>query len=154
MSKVIVISPTLNKAYNAKELVEQFVEGVKASGAEVQLISLDGRTPQAAYEFGKNIDAVPLKGSPKTRMMPCDKVEERVRKLILVVGKQVLPRRQIIADLGLKQKSRKVFIDNYLKPAYAKGYITFAYPSSPSKPEQAYRLTAGGLDLYTQLHQE
>ena len=31
------------------------------------------------------------------------------------------------------------------------GFITFAYPNSPHKPEQAYKLTAKGLDLYKQL---
>ena len=31
------------------------------------------------------------------------------------------------------------------------GLIDFAYPGSPNKPEQAYRLTAKGLDLYAQL---
>ena len=79
---------------------------------------------------------------------PLTKADARVQKLVLVIGKQVLPRRQIIADLGLRQKSRKVFIDNYLKPSTAQGYIDFAYPLSPNKPEQAYKLTAKGLELY------
>lgn len=80
-----------------------------------------------------------------------NKEEARVFKFVLVLGKKVLPRRQIIADLGLRQKSRKVFIDNYWRPAYEQGYIDLAYPSSPHKPEQAYRLTAKGLELYAQL---
>ena len=85
---------------------------------------------------------------------PLTKADARVQKLVLVIGIQVLPRRQIIADLGLRQKSRKVFIDNYLKPATALGYIDFAYPLSPNKPEQAYKLTAKGLNLYKQLTKE
>ena len=87
----------------------------------------------------------------KPRLVPKDKEEARVYKLVLVIGKHVLPRRQIVADLGLRQKSRKVFIDNYLKPTTAKGYIDFAYPLSPNKPEQAYKLTAKGMELYNQL---
>ena len=79
------------------------------------------------------------------------KIDSRVQKMVLVLGKQILPRRQLIADLGLKQKSRKSFINNYLKPAYAKGLIKFAFPSVPSKPEQAYRLTRAGLELYDKL---
>ena len=79
------------------------------------------------------------------------KMDMRVQRLILVVGEKVLPRRQIVADLGLKQNSRSVFVNNYLRPAYEQGYIDFSHPSSPSKPEQAYRLTANGLDLYAQL---
>lgn len=84
---------------------------------------------------------------------PTLKTDARVRRLVLVVGKNVLPRRQIVADLGLKQNSRCVFANNYMRPAYEQGYIDFAFPSSPSKPEQAYRLTAKGLELYEQLTQ-
>ena len=77
--------------------------------------------------------------------------EWRVQQLVLVLGRQVLPRRQILADLGMKQGSRRSLIDHYLRPAYAQGYIDFAYPSSPNKPEQAYKLTAKGLELLAQL---
>ena len=82
---------------------------------------------------------------------PVIRVDSRVQKMVRAIGKQSLPRRQILAELGLKQKSRKSFIDNYLKPAYAQGYINFAFPASPNKPVQAYRLTAKGIDLYNQL---
>ena len=85
------------------------------------------------------------------RPEPTSREDARIQKLVLAIGKQTLPRRQIVAELGLRQKSRKVFIDNYLKPTQAKGYITFACPAHPSLPEQAYRLTAKGLDLYAQL---
>lgn len=85
---------------------------------------------------------------------PIIRVDSRVQRMVRAIGKQSLPRRQILAALGLKQKSRKSFIDNYLKPTYALGYINFAFPASPNKPEQAYRLTAKGLDLYNQLTKE
>ena len=87
----------------------------------------------------------------KDQPRPANKIDARVRKLLLVIGKQALPRRQIMADLGLRQKSRKSLIDNYLKPAYSQGYIDFAYPNSPNKPEQAYKLTAKGLEQYKAL---
>ena len=86
-----------------------------------------------------------VKDQPKPA---ANKIDTRVQKLLLVIGKQALPRRQIMADLGLRQKSRKSLIDNYLKPAYSQGYIDFAYPNSPNKPEQAYKLTAKGLEQY------
>ena len=89
----------------------------------------------------------------QTRPQPTSKTEERIFKLILAVGKQSLPRRQIIADLGLKQHSRKSLLENYLWPAHEHGYIEFSYPNSPHKPEQTYKLTAKGLDLYLQLTQ-
>ena len=92
-----------------------------------------------------------LKTETKERPKPANKEEARVHKLVLVIGKQVLPRRQIVADLGLRQKSRKVFIDNYWRPAYEQGYVDLAYPLSPNKPEQAYKLTAKGMELYALL---
>ena len=89
----------------------------------------------------------------KERPIPANKEEARVFKLVLAVGKQVLPRRQLVADLGLRQKSRRNFSDNYLRPTYLKGYIDFAYPNSPNKPEPAYKLTPAGLELYNLLTQ-
>ena len=75
----------------------------------------------------------------------------RMQKLVLTVGKQTVPRKYIMSALGLKQSSRQTFISNYLKPAFQQGLINFAYPNSPNKPVQAYRLTANGMMLYAQL---
>jgi len=85
------------------------------------------------------------------RLVPKDKEEARVYKLVLALGKKVLPRRQLVADVGLRQKSRCIFVYNYWKPCWERGLIDFAYASVPNKPEQAYRLTAKGLELYAQL---
>ena len=81
-------------------------------------------------------------------------VDERVKMLVRVIGKAVLPRRQIIADLGMRQKSRRSLIDHYFGPARKQEYICFAYPNSPNKPEQAYKLTAKGLDLLAKLKED
>lgn len=83
-----------------------------------------------------------------------NKTEWRVRKLILSLGRNTLTRRQIMAIMGLKENSRKSFEDNYFKPALEKYYIEFAYPATPNKPIQAYRLTPIGLDLFRSLSQE
>ena len=88
--------------------------------------------------------AEPKRQAPK----PANKAEERAWKMVIVIGEQLLPRRQIIADLGLRQKSRAIFINNYWRPAYELGYIDLTYTSVPSKPEQTYRLTPKGLELY------
>ena len=85
---------------------------------------------------------------PRQKLVPITRADARIHKLVRIVGKQVLPRRQLVADLGLKQKSRKSWLENYLWPATEQGLITFAYPLSPNKPEQAYKLTAKGLELY------
>ena len=88
---------------------------------------------------------------PNPQLFPKDKEESRVYKLVQVLGKQVLPRRQIIADLGMRQQSRHTFINNYLRPTWERGLIDHAYPAVPNKPEQAYRLTPKGLNLFAQL---
>ena len=82
------------------------------------------------------------------------KTEERVRRLVMTIGNETLPRRQLIADLDLKQDGRRNFYSNYLHPAIAKGYVCMMRPDSPSSPEQAYRLTANGLDVMEKLKQE
>ena len=94
------------------------------------------------------------KHTVRRQLSSIERVDARWQKLILVIGKQVLPRKQIIAELGLRQTGRRNFIDNYLRPAEAKGFVTFAFPNSPNKPGQAYRLTAAGLELLNALTQE
>ena len=115
----------------------------------------DGFRPMSFYieliEETSSQPALPV-SSPKVFLAPIDKAQERIHKLILAIGDQTMPRRQIIAYLGLKQNSRCNFINNYLKPAMTKGYIVMARPSSPNSPEQAYRLSADGLDLLAQLN--
>ena len=93
----------------------------------------------------------PGMSQPKPRIIPQDREEARVYKLVQVLGKQVMPRRQIIADLGMRQQSRHTFINNYLRPTWERGLIDQAYPNTPNKPEQAYRLTPKGLDLFARL---
>lgn len=80
-----------------------------------------------------------------------NKIDFRIQKLVLVIGLSRLPRRAIVDALHLKQKSRAIFINNYLKPAKAQGFVTMTCPAHPNLPEQAYHLTSKGLDLYTEL---
>ena len=115
----------------------------------------DGFRPMSFYiEVLDEISSHPTPpvSSPKVVLAPIDKAQERIHKLILAIGDQTMPRRQIIAYLGLKQTSRCNFLNNYLKPAIAKGYVVMARPSSPNSPEQAYRLSADGLELWAQLN--
>ena len=85
------------------------------------------------------------------RLQPISKMEQRVQKMVLVIGEIALKRREIIDLLGLKQKSRCIFINNYLKPAVGMGYVKKIMGHVPSAPEQAYRLTDKGLQYYKQL---
>jgi hypothetical protein len=79
------------------------------------------------------------------------KVDDRVNRLVLIIGTDVLPRRELIAALELRQSARRNFRDNYLKPATAKGLVKMQFPEVPSRPEQAYKLTAKGLELFSKL---
>ena len=82
------------------------------------------------------------------------KTDDRVNRLVRIIGTDVLPRRELIAALGLRQSARRNFRDNYLKPATAKGLVIMQYPEVPSRPEQAYQLTAKGLELLAELNSE
>ena len=117
--------------------------------AEKQLKELDEMI--ATLEETSTQPTLPV-SSPKVVLAPIDKATERVHKLILAIGDRTMPRRQIIAYLGLKQNGRCNFINNYLRPAMTKGYIVMARPSSPNSPEQAYRLSADGLELWSKLN--
>ena len=108
--------------------------------------------PEMEHEQKHEADKTTSQQTP--HLVPKDKEEARVYKLVLALGKKVLPRRQLVADVGLRQKSRCIFVYNYWKPCWERGLIDFAYASVPNKPEQAYRLTAKGLDLYAQLSGE
>lgn len=79
------------------------------------------------------------------------KIEERVQRLVMVMGKGAHPRRELMAALGLRQESRRNFYDNYMKPARARGLVTMQCPGHPSIPEQTYRLTADGLEYLEEL---
>ena len=79
------------------------------------------------------------------------KTEERIERIIKAIGKSSLPRRELIADLGLRQESRRNFYTNYLNPARDRGLVTMQFPGVPSKPEQTYRLTEKGLEYLDEL---
>lgn len=158
MSKIIVISTTHDSDAYSNQLAKYFAKGIKTTGHEVEIISLAGKTLEQACEIGKRMFTSPQAPSrPKTtpaRPQPVIKTDVRIQKMVLAMGDKILPRRQIVAELGLKQGSRPCFINNYLKPTLSQGYIEFAYPNCPHKPEQAYKLTLKGLDLYDQLTQK
>ena len=62
MKKVIVISTSLRRGSNSDMLADQFVEGAKAAGNDVEKISLIGKNIQ----FCKGVnDAREIEGNPK-----------------------------------------------------------------------------------------
>ena len=88
------------------------------------------------------------------QQLPTSSIDLRVQKLVTSLGRHVLTRKQIMAIMGLKEKSRKSFTDNYFKPTLSRDLIEFAYPGTPNTPVQAYRLTPEGLDLLKFLTQK
>lgn len=133
-----------------------FFDGWMRNPMSAMISCNDGFRPMSFYieVIDETSSQPPLSSVSPSEVIqaPIDKAQERVHKLILAIGDQTMPRRQIIAYLGLKQNSRCNFLNNYLKPAIAKGYIVMARPSSPNSPEQAYRLSADGLELWSQLN--
>ena len=55
---------------------------------------------------------------------------------------------------GLNLKGRDNFINLYLSPSIAEGFIHLLYPQSPRHPRQKYLLTVKGLALYNALMKE
>ena len=79
------------------------------------------------------------------------KIDERVVKLVLMLGTATIPRRELIPMLGLRLDGRRNFRVNYLNPARERGLVEMEYPEVPSLPIQAYRLTAKGLEYLAEL---
>ena len=71
---------------------------------------------------------------------------EQVRVLLMVVGREQLTLKQMMERVGLKHRPN--FIENYLNPAIAEGYVRRLYPDRPHHPHQKYLLTAKGLTVY------
>ena len=72
-----------------------------------------------------------------------------IKNLILVVGEKELSVKEIMDDLGLKD--RKNVLNLYINPVTHEGYIRLLYPQSPRHPRQKYLLTVKGLALYNEL---
>ena len=131
-----------------------FFDGWMKNPMSAMISCNDGFRPFSFYIEAiekPKLEADKTTSQQKPRLVPKDKEEARVYKLVLALGKKVLPRRQLVADVGLRQKSRCIFVYNYWKPCWERGLIDFAYAAVPNKPEQAYRLTTKGLELYAQL---
>jgi len=105
----------------------------------------------------KTHDVVPKsnnKSSAKSiRTVPSaeERADRRINNLLKVIGKFKLPRNQIIAELGLKQKGLRNFLDNYLHPAMRLRLVEMAYEAVPNKPSQVYQLTFEGLNRLCEL---
>ena len=57
--------------------------------------------------------------------------------------------KQIMDKMGMKHRPN--FMDNFMNPAIAEGYVRLLYPDKPRHPRQKYLLTAKGLALYNEI---
>ena len=97
--------------------------------------------------------ATPSSTPSSTRQVP-DKLHAdnpNIANLVQKVGKQKLSVKEMMAAMGLKD--RENFVNLYLNPAMAGGYIRLLYPQSPRHPRQKYLLTEKGLALYKELEE-
>lgn len=69
--------------------------------------------------------------------------------LIQVLGEKELSVKDMMSGVNLK--GRDNFLNLYLTPAMAEGYIRQLYPQSPRHPRQKYLLTVKGLALFNEL---
>jgi hypothetical protein len=64
-------------------------------------------------------------------------VTDQVKKLMDVIGDEVLSAAELMNRLGIKHKP--TFRDNYLKPAIEKGIIEMTVKDKPNSSKQKYR---------------
>ena len=69
-------------------------------------------------------------------------------RLLVVIGVQQITVKQMMEAMELKH--RPTFLENYLNPAIAHGYVRLLYPDKPRHPRQKYLLTVEGLVLYNE----
>ena len=148
--RVYIIENKRNKKY-----VSEIKSALQKAGHQVLLSSDYPNTNEGLQSCHLRIDLTEAGMSTDKesidRPFARTEVDLRVRKMVQVIGRSSLPRRQIVAELGLKQQSRRNFIYNYLKPSMAQGFVAMSYPGVPNKPEQTYRLTPRGMELYERL---
>ena len=92
------------------------------------------------------VDVLVLKGEELVTPPVTPPVAESAQSLIKVLGNRVLSKAELMEELSLKDS--KYFKAKYLKENVAMGYIAPIYPEKPNHPQQKYRLTERGLELF------
>lgn len=111
--------------------------------------------PPEEWRFPQSIGQVQDKLRTSTEQVP-NKLDDilhtnnpEIVKLIAILGHQQLSVTQMMEYVGLKH--RPTFLQNYLNPAIADGYICLLYPDKLRHPRQRYLLTVKGMALYNEL---
>ena len=72
-----------------------------------------------------------------------------IHEIVKVIGERELSVKEMMS--GVELKGRDNFLNLYLNPAIADGYVRLLYPQSPRHPRQKYLLTVKGQMLYQEL---
>ncbi|MCQ2313973.1 MAG: Fic family protein [Bacteroidales bacterium] len=97
-------------------------------------------TEQVSNKYRTSTEQVPNK-------LVCN--DPNIVKLIKIIGYKECSIKQMMDELSLKHRPN--FLNLYLSPALAEGYVSMLYPDSPRHPRQCYLLTAKGQMLYKEL---
>lgn len=74
---------------------------------------------------------------------------KRLKKFLSVVGEKGANMKTLMEEMNLRNRSS--FVNAYITPNLAKGYIAMLYPESPNHPMQSYYLTNKGREFLERL---
>lgn len=96
-----------------------------------------------------NLNAADVEKPTSTRQVP-DKSpasSTNILQLVKIIGTKELKVKEMLQLMNLR--NRENFMDLYLSPAIAEGYVSMLYPDTPRHPKQRYLLTVKGIALLT-----
>lgn len=74
---------------------------------------------------------------------------KRLKKFLSVVGEKGANLKALMEEMNLRNRSS--FVNAYITPNLADGYIAMLYPESPNHPMQSYYLTNKGREVLNNL---
>lgn len=109
--------------------------------------------PPAEYAEQPRLDTpqVPHKYPTSTEQVPSKLMSSNanINRLVVVLGNDRYSIKELMGKMSLKD--RKNFLDLYLTPAIAEGFVCMLYPDSPHHPRQRYLLTVKGQMVYSEI---
>jgi ATP-dependent DNA helicase RecG len=74
---------------------------------------------------------------------------KRIKQFLLAIGENGANLKALMDSMNLRNRSS--FVNTYIAPTLAEGYIAMLYPEAPNHPMQSYYLTNKGRDLLKEL---
>jgi ATP-dependent DNA helicase RecG len=74
---------------------------------------------------------------------------KRIKKFLMSIGENGANLKTLMDSMNLRNRSS--FVNTYIAPNLAEGYIAMLYPEAPNHPMQSYYLTNKGRELLEQL---